>query len=251
MLLLNSESFPNYGLERFFEFAKKSGYDGVEIVVNSNFDTQNPDYLKILEKRYEIPIRAFALSQKNEENFTKPLEKLVHAFPGSTLNLNSAQTLSFKYRNWLKKEIPRLAQKFHLQICRKNAPFKLLMGIVPSRGENSLLALREKGSVCLDLSALWISREEIMRTIPFFGDSLKHVYLSNVSKGRPYTFPDSGVLPIESFLTRLGQRQFSGDFTMKISPKHLPGGDDEKIVQLLTQSREFFEKYFVKPQEDA
>lgn len=46
MLLLSSQSFPRYGLERFFDFAKKAGYKGVEISVNANYDTQNVEYLK-------------------------------------------------------------------------------------------------------------------------------------------------------------------------------------------------------------
>jgi sugar phosphate isomerase/epimerase len=225
-------------------FAQKSGFDGIELAINQNFDTQNPAYLKTLEKRYKMPIKAFSIGRKQEENLFEIFQSVVKEFPETTINLYSSEILSFKYKNWLEKIVPRLAKKYHLQFNRKNAPFKLVMGILPSRSENSLYALREAGKVCLDLSALWSSREEIMRTIDFLGEKLRHVYLSNVYHNISYFPPQQGVLPLESFLTKLQQNKFPGSFTIKISPKNLREGDDTKVESILTDAQEFWAKYF-------
>ena len=246
MLLLSSQSFPNYGLERFFAFTKKAGYDGVEIVVCDNYDTQNPKYLKDLEKRFKLPIRSFSLPKKNEEKYIEAFQEVVKEFRDVDINLSSPEILSFKYKKWIAKVVPRLSREYGLLFQRKNSPFRLFLGILPSRTENSLFSLREAGNVCLDVSALWESKEEIMRTISFLGKHLRHIYLSNVFKNVPYSLPQNGVLPLESFLTRLAQNKYAGDFTMRISPKRLSSDNEEKLIEELVGARKFFEKYFKK-----
>ena len=140
--------------------------------------------------------------------------------------------------------MPHLAKKYDLLFCRRNTPFKFYMGLFPQRSENSLFALREMGYVCLDVSALWMSKEEIMKSVKFLGNRLKHVYLSNVHNNSPYAPPRKGILPLESFLTKLAQVKFEGDFTIRIKPQKLREGDDEKMLEILIESRKFHEKYF-------
>jgi sugar phosphate isomerase/epimerase len=244
MLLLHSETLIHYGLDRVFELAKKAGFDGLEIAIGENLDTQNVKYLKKLEKRHKIRIKAFTLTSKKEEDFIKIFQNVVKKFPETSINLNSAEVLSFKYKNWITKIAPALAKKYNLEFNRKNSVFKTFFGIFPSRSENSLYSLRDAGKVCLDLSALWASKEEIMRSLQFLGKDLQHIYLSNVNKSTLYYPPQTGILPIESFLTRLKQNNFEGDFTIKITPKLCREGQDEKVIEILVESRKFFEKYF-------
>lgn len=246
MLLLHSQSFPHYGLERFFEFAQKVGFDGVEISVNENFDTQNAEYLKKLEKRYNMPIRAFSLPHKKEENFIEAFENVVKEFPKAHLNLASPQSFSFKYKRWIENMVPKLCKKYDLKLNRRNAPFQLIFGMIPERTENSLFSLREKGSVCLDLSALWASKQEIMRSIGFLNEKMRFVYLSNVNRNVPYAPLPVGVLPLESFLTKLAQNRYQGHFSLKINPRELHEGDDEKVIEVLKESKEFFDEYYTK-----
>lgn len=246
MLLLHSQSFPHYGLERFFRFAKEAGFDGVEVVINENFDTQNAAYLHELEERYDLPVKAFSLPHRREEEFFEILHEVVKEFPGTTLNVSSPQSFSFKYKRWMNSIVPKLAKKYELKVNRRNVPFQLMFGMIPERTENSLFSLREKGAVCLDLSALWASKEEAMRSIAFLGDNLRHVYLSNVHRNTPYSPLPKGILPLESFLTKLKQSHYHGDFTLKIAPAELHEGDDAKVMETLVESREFFEEYFGK-----
>ena len=249
MILIHSQSFPHYGLERFFEFAKKAGFDGVEIMVNENFDTQNPEYLKKLEKRFDLPIKAFSLPHKQEEEFVEVFQDTVKEFSGTYMNLSSPQSFAFKYKKWMENIVPKLCKKYNLKINRRNVPFQLMFGMIPERTENTLYSLREKGHVCLDISALWVNKEDIMRTVPYLGDKLRHIYLSNVQKNIPYSSLLTGILPLESFLTKLAQNRYSGLFTLKISPKALHEGNDEKVLEILKESKSFFDEYFTKKRE--
>ncbi len=246
MLLFHSNNLTHYGLERIFEFAKKAGYDGLEIGVDTIYDTQDATYLKKLEERYGIKIRAFSLSEKYEEKLMKNFQETVREFPGSTINLNPSHVLSFRYKKWLNKTLPKLAKKYDLKFCRKNTPVKMMLGFIPQRSDNSLEALKRNGNICLDLSALALSNEDIMRTVGDLNDHLQHIYLSNVSKGQSYALPNAGVLPIESFLVKLAHRGFTGSFTVKVRPQSLSEGDEDLLLEKMIKTRKFYEKYFTK-----
>lgn len=246
MLLFHTDNLTHYGLERVFEFAKDAGYDGIEVGIDGNYDTQNPVYLKKLEERYDIKIKAFSLSEKFEEKLMKNFQETVREFPGTTINLNPPPVLSFKYKKWIEQTIPKLAKKYDLKACRKNAPVKMIFGFIPKRSDNSLQSLKSKGNICLDLSALALSNEDIMHTVGGLGDHIKHVYLSNFSRHQAYALPTNGVLPVESFLVKLAQRGFKGSFTLKVNAHFLSEGKEELLQKKMKEVREFYEKYFVK-----
>jgi sugar phosphate isomerase/epimerase len=249
MLILTSGSFPHYGLERFFQFAKAGGFDGVEIVVNQNFDTHNQEYLKKLETEYELPIKAFSLPDKNAERYLEKFEKVVKHFPGVHLNLASPELFSHKYKTWIDKRIPRIAKAENLYFNRRNSEFKLLLGFIPLRAENSIFALRQAGYISLDLSALHSSNLDIIRSIRQSGSKLRHVYLSNVDRGQLYASLKNGVLPLESFLTKLKQQNYKGVFTLRLSPKAISEGNEERMNETLKLNREFFDKYYTNAKE--
>ncbi len=245
MILLHSQSFPHYGLDRFFGFAKSAGYDGVEILVTANYDTQNASYIKELEKRHDIRVKAFTLPSKVPIELLKGFQDVVKEFPQAKLNMFPAQSFSFTYKKWLENIAPKLCRKYDLKMNYRNMPIDFLLGVIPKNSENSLHSLREKGTICLDLSAVWSSKQDIMRTIHFLGDKLQSVYVSNVYQNRPYSRLETGILPIESFLTKLKQEKYKGQIVLNVSARDLQQGNDEKMVEVLKESRIFIEKYLI------
>lgn len=244
MLLFHTDNLPHYGLERIFRFAKQAGYDGLEIGVGPNLDTQSPDYIKELSERYDFPVKAFSIVTGHEETLSKAFQYTVREFEGSTMNLVPAGNLSFKYKNWMQEIVPKLARKYNLMACRRNVPMETMLGFLPGRSDNSVAALRQAGLVCLDLTALAKANDDIMKALQEAGSSLKHVYLSNVYQSVAYSSPVHGVLPLESFLTKLARADYHGNFTMYVNGKEFGEGDDERVLSKMIEAREFFEKYF-------
>ena len=244
MLILSSHSFVHYGMERFFAFAQELGFEGVEIVVNQNFDTQNPGYLRVLEKRSGVKIKIFSLPSNDPLPYISAFEKIVAEFSGSTINMASPEMFSFGYKNWIENGLPRLVKRHRLIFNRRNMPFKTFLGVIPTRSEGSLYTLREKGDVSLDLPALWQSNEDIMRAASFLAEKMQHVYLGNVHHGKMYTPLPQGILPIESFLNKLARENYLGDFTLKFNPQSVHEGHDDKMLEVINESKQFFEKYF-------
>lgn len=244
MLLLGSQSFPHYGLERFFAFAAKIGFHGVEIMVGPDFDSQNATYLKELEARFQMPIRAFSLPNTDADQFLVAFEKVLADFGGKTINLSPPDIFSFKYKRWIELAVPRFAKRHRLAFNRRNVPSKAYLGLIPARTQSSLQALREAGDVCLDLPACRSNGDDIMQAAGFLGEKLQHVYLGNVQHGIMYAPLPVGDLPVESFLTKLSREGYRGDFTLKLNPASMHAGDDELMLKTIKESYDFFFKYF-------
>lgn len=244
MLLLASQSFPHYGLERFFRFAKELGFQGVEIQISSNFDTQDPKYLHELEERYGVKIQIISLPSTGAENFIGAFERVVAEFPNVKVNVYSPEVFSSRYKTWMENSLPQLCQRYRMQMSRVTAPFKTMLGFLPSRTEGSLHALREAGNVSVDLVALWKSNEDIMRVPGFLRERMTHIYLANAQGGQGYVPLPHGVLPVESLLTKLAREDYRGDFTMKIAPQNMHEGNDERMKEVIRESKEFYDKYF-------
>lgn len=244
MLLFHTDNLPHYGLDRIFALAKKSGFDGIEIGVSHNLDSQNAAYIQELEKRHQINVHAFSITPKHEESVIQAFHHTAREFNKITLNLPVPKTLNHKYKKWFTEIAPKLAKKYHLTFCKKNVPTETVMGFLPGRSGNSLQELKASGGVCLDLTALAISNEEIMKSIDILSSNLRHVYLSNVYRDQSYYNLQKGVLPIESFLSKLARMGYRGDFSLYVKEKYLHAESEEKIIQSLIETRAFFDKYF-------
>ncbi len=251
MLLFHTDNLGHHGLETTFRLAKEAGFDGIEVGINHNFDTQNVEYLKSLEERYQIPIKAFSMATKGEEKLLKPFQETVKQFRNVTINIHAPDNLSFKYKKWVKEIAPKLAKKYNLTLCRRNVPFEAVLGIFPKRSENTLESLRAQGYVCADLTALGRSNVRIMESIKVLGTHLKHVYLSDVYKGQPYAFPGVGILELRDYLSKLAQIDYRGNFTLYVRGLHLKEGDDKKTLEKMIEAREFYEKYFIQELESG
>lgn len=244
MLLFHSDNLPHHGLERTFQLAKEAGFAGMEIGINQNVDTHNPDYLKILEKRFNLPIKAFSLNESKDETLIKVFQGTVREFSNCTLNLHTASPFAFKYQRWLKEIAPKLAKKYQHRLCFRNLPQESIMGVIPKRRFNNLDSLKNQGLVCLDLTALALGNNDIMQAITILKGKMKHIYLSNVYRRTPYSLPDRGVLPVESFLTKLAKLGYSGDFTVKVSSKSLQEGDEASTLEKMQETVSFYKNYF-------
>jgi hypothetical protein len=51
-------------------------------------------------------------------------------------------------------------------------------------------------------------------------------------------------MPLESFLIRLKEAGYPGEFTLDISPESLSAGDDEKVEKRIMRAEEYLRRYF-------
>lgn len=247
LITLSTDSLQGYGVNRIFRFVKEAGYDGVDLAIDpKNWDTQNAEYLNKLVEETGLPIVSLQTPMNaNPKTIVRAVEmakelgvKIIVVQPPRLLNLS--------YIRWLTNEVPKIRQKEDLSIALENAPSDTFLGIIPEHAMQSLTDLKKFKHAALDTSRVAFKKDDLIRVYNVLKKFLVHVHLSNVKKGKGYALPDEGVLPLESFLTKLRQDGYKGAISFKIHPKFMQVGDDKKVMRHLEECKKYYETYFVK-----
>lgn len=248
MIALHTNSLRKYGLNRIFEFAKEAGYDGIEIGVSKNdFDTQNAEYIKKLSEEYKMPVLALHSPVNGTQKSVTHVAEMAAYLDCPVVVITPPKLLDFKFTNWLKKEIPKLQKKKHVQLTLVNAPGKTMLGFLPERAMNSIADMKKFGMVTLDCSSTTSKRwGNLMSVYEHLGKLVMHVHLSNVNKHKEYALPNEGILPLESFLRKLATKGYKGSISVRVRPNELGAGDDAKVLKNLKKVREFINEFYKK-----
>ncbi|MDH5596609.1 MAG: sugar phosphate isomerase/epimerase [Candidatus Peregrinibacteria bacterium] len=246
MIALHTNSLSKYGLNRIFEFAKKAGYDGIEIGVDkSNFDTQNAEYIKKLSEEYNLPILALHSPINSTAKSVRHVIEMAEYLKCPVVVITPPKLLDFKFANWLKKETPKIRKKKHIQIAMVNAPGKTVLGFLPDRAMNSVADLKKFGMVALDCSSAASKKwGNLMSVYNHLSKIVVHVHLSNINKHKEYSLPNEGILPLESFLKKLKSTGYKGSISLRVRPTELNAGDDDKVISSLKKAKEFIDEFY-------
>lgn len=250
MIILCTESLRGYGLNRIFELAKNAEYDGIDLSVNFGiFDSCNAAYIKKLSQEYNMPVHAVSAPDQVAAKRIKELVEMTKEIGAKILILQPPKILDFKLASWLKKEIPILREKEFLSIALENAPAGTLLGFIPEHAMSNTQDLKNFKHISLDTARIGEKKQDLMRAYAAFKKYLVHIHLSNVFHGKKYCPPQEGIMPLESFLTKLKQDKYPGAISIKILPKFLhAGASDETVVDDLKRTKKYYEKYYANVQ---
>ncbi|MDF2379775.1 MAG: sugar phosphate isomerase/epimerase [Candidatus Gracilibacteria bacterium] len=244
MVLLSTDSLKGYGLSRIFRFAKEVGFDGIEVALDLHlFDTQNAEYLNELQKEHGLKIRVVRTFRNSTVKQSSLALEIAQDVGAKMVILDPPKIFDFTYKSWLKKEVPKLRKKYQLDIALKNGGSEYTLGFIPGRSMTSVADLQNFEQVCLDISNLYGKNQDLMRVYDVLKPHLKHVHLSNVDKGKEGSMLDKGIMPLESFLTKLKGDQYKGDVSLVVRPRALGVGDDRIMMRSLEKSLGFVKKY--------
>jgi len=247
MITLHTESLNKYGLNRIFELAKKANYEGIEIGVNkNNYDTQNAEYIKNLSEKYKLPIVALHTPLKGSAKSVEHVIEMAVYLKCPVVIVSPPNFLDFKFTNWLKKEVPKLRKKKNIQIALANAPGKTLLGFLPAKSLNNITDLKKFGMVALDCSSTVSKKWDLIRIYEHLKKLIVHVHLSNVHRHKEYSLPNEGILPLESLIRKLKTNDYKGAISLRVNPKELSAGDDDKVVKTLKKVKEFINEFYCK-----
>lgn len=245
MLLLCTESLRGYGLNRIFELAKKAGYDGIDLSINyGQFDTYNTSYIKKLIKEYDIPVHSVSGPDQIASKRIKEMIKMAKAIDAKVVIIQPPRIHELKLASWLKKEIPKIREKEFISIALENAPAGTILGFIPERAMSNTQDMKRFKHISLDTARIGNKKQDLMRIYSALKKYLVHVHLSNLYKGKKYAPLHEGIMPLESFLTKLKQDKYPGAISIKILPKYLHAGDDELLLEELKRNKRYYEKYY-------
>lgn len=246
MLILCTDSLKGYGLHRIFEIAKTANYDGLDLAVHFDlYDTFNEEYLNKLQSEFGITIHTVSAPPDISSEQIIKLVKLTKALNAKILVLQPPKYLDSKLTKWMKKEIPALREKEKISIALENSPAgTFLLGILPSHALSNSEDLKKFKHIALDTSRLGEKKQDLIRSYAIFRKFLVNVHLSNIEHGKKYAPPQNGILPLESFLSKLKQDDYPGAISLKVLPKALGAGSDERVFESLKKAKNFIDKFY-------
>jgi sugar phosphate isomerase/epimerase len=245
MLALSTDSLKGYGLNRIFGIVKAAGYDSIDLAIDpKNYDTQNIEYVKSLVDQTGLPVSAIQAPPVSSPKKIMATVNMAKLLGTRIIIIQPPKIFDFKYIQWLKNEIPKIRQKENISIALENAPSQTFLGIIPEHAMGNILDLKKFKHACIDTSRVAQKRDDLIRIYKALQKYLVHVHLSNVKAGKSYYLPDKGILPIESFLTKLKQDGFPGTVSIKVNSKFIDAGEDEKVMKHLAEMKLFYDTYF-------
>ncbi len=249
MLVLCTDSLKGYGLNRIFNFVKQAGYGGVDLQIDfKNFDSQNTEYVKLLSDQYQIPVVAIQAPPVSSPKKLMECVKMAKTLGCRIVVVQPPKIFDFKYIQWLKNEIPKIRQKENISIALENAPSETFLGIIPEHAMGNVNEMKKFKHACIDTTRVAQKHDDLIRIYKTLKKFLVHVHLSNVKLGKQYYLPNEGILPIESFLTKLKQDSWPGNIAVKVNPKFIEAGNDENVLKKLLEIKKFYDTYFTNVQ---
>jgi sugar phosphate isomerase/epimerase len=278
LIALSTGSLFSYGLNRTFDLASRAGFDGVEVLVDQRWDTRQPDYLSSLQRQYGIPIVSLhspfvAGVQGWEHDQLRRLKRTVdlaarvgaahvvahlpyrfaYVWINSTSLLDKAISFPLPspnrdadYREYLIHDLERLQAETGVTVVVENLPCRRLGWITYNGYQmNTIDQWGSFSSLNLDTTHLGTWGHDILATYDHLGSRVKHVHLSNYN-GKEHRLLWDGELPLDSFLHRLRESQFSGILCVELDPESLDAADESKALKNLVRCREFCEEHFDK-----
>jgi len=246
VLTLSTDTLKGYSLDRIFRFAKELEIDGIDLAIDlKQYDTLSADYLIELKEKYKLPITSIQTPSVSSINTVLSAIELAKKINCRIIIVQPPKLLNHKYASWLKKKVPLIRKKESISIALENAPNKTYLGFIPEYTMNNLNELKNFKHACLDTTRVAQRKEDLIRVYTVLKDYLVHIHLSNMYRNKSYYLPQTGVLPMESFLAKLKQENYKGAISIKVNPKHIEAEDAEKAKTNLKDIKKFYEKYFI------
>ena len=253
MLLLSTSSLQWYGLHRIFDFAKKSGFDWLDLSLNSfNHDLWDEEYIKYLSNSFDLPVLSITAPPKwmNEKKVDK-IVKIASALKAQVLNF-SPPHISDKNTTWYSRYLLKVKRDTHLSISIQNVDPKFIFFLIPEYKNTALAEIKKlTGETTLDLSAIDSSSwYDILKAQKLLWSSLKNIFLSDRHGNQHGVLPGwawwgISYLPLESFFYKLKTTWYNWFITLKVKPTELGAWNEDRVIQNLEFVKSYYEKHFL------
>ncbi len=267
---LSTGSLHCYGLARVFELAAATGFDAVEIMVDGQWDTRHPAYLRRLSRESGLPIVAvhnpflpyipgwptdpvdrLRLSAALAREVGAPLV-VAHlplrvrgawvepiGFKASHLLLLIPLPGQSSYRRFLLNGLACFEAEEGIVVAVENMPIRRLLGLnLDIHALNRIEFLATLPHVTLDTTHLGTRGLDPLAVYEQLKDRVVHIHLSDFKK-QEHLLPGEGHLPLGQLLERLAHDGYNGAVTVELGPEALQAEDEDRVRERLGQALAF------------
>lgn len=245
-LLLSTGAFPGFSIENSLSLARDVGAEGVELMLTPRLGRIDPDYIRLLEDRYETPIRSV--------HTTLRLRHVSPELAARDIERSARFAANFMQCDVLVVHTPNV-QSLHESPGR--CWFDAVTAAVEiSRGAQFAVAIENSGRSTAKTPTwafdhphrlLWLTEEwdlritydtahadsrnwDLLETLRTLEPRVVNIHLSDVNRTRNSRFgllnamtrdhqlPGDGDLPLDELIERLASAQYDGAVTLELSP---------------------------------
>ncbi len=235
---LSSGSLFTLPLQRAFELAVASGFDGVELIINQDFQRVNP--VKVVRSLQEIaPINSIHAPFMPLDGWGGPMESL-------QLSINlAAETgiplVNFHPPSWMGLEIGFWRWLYKVQDFQKEVgldsqvlvtienmpwvgPFGMNPNILSSTQDMIRFINDHNLYLTFDTTHMGSGKANFIDDFYQFYNSgrIRNIHFSDYGYGKEHLVPGQGYLPITRFLNHLQQTDYHGCITLEMNPHEFP-----------------------------
>ncbi len=252
-LILSAGSLYTLPMPRVFEMARETGFDGMEVIINQDFQYgRNLALLRELQQTLPIfSLHAPFMILDNWGNKIDQLRKtadlaLEAGIPLITFHPPSWAALEWRFLRYLRsvddfqEEIGRNQVTITIENMPCSGPLKMNTYMLNRTG--SMIDFLQKHNLFLtfDTAHMGTSRANFLVDFHHFYDSgmMRHIHFSDYANGREHLLPGHGSLPLTRFLNHLRETDYDQTLTLELSPHEFPEGE-EMIVATLAEIHDY------------
>lgn len=255
--LFSTGSLHNYGLDHCMALAARTGFDGLEVVVDARWDTRQADYLVELTNRYSLPVVALHAPFDSAALPGWPADPLsriaatvelaeavdaqivvhhlpprwwIRRSPGRGSASSAPAPGEDAYRRWMLDGYRTIQAGTTVRLCVENLPAIRVLGrrLNPALW-NTPAEIGRFSSITMDTTHLGTWGFDPLAYYEELADHIAHVHLSNFN-GRQHRRPEEGRLALDRLLARMRARGYSGAVTLELRPDALEAGAPDATV---------------------
>jgi sugar phosphate isomerase/epimerase len=227
-VLLSTAAFFAQPIARTFRLAADAGYDGVEVMVTKDPDSQDAARIAALAAAFGLEVRALhapCLLLTRTVWGIDPVGKIERSIEAAA-DLEVPLVIAHppyrwqrRYRRWLAEQLPSFEARRGVRVAVENMfPVHVGRRALSFHTDHDLDELDGLPHVVLDTSHAAVARHDPVDVRRRFADRLRHVHLSdNAGRGWDSHLPlGEGVLDLDAFLTDLATSSYEGAVSLEV-----------------------------------
>lgn len=254
---LSSGSLFTLPLRRAFEIAAEAGFDGVELIINQDFQRVNP--IKLVKSLQAIcPINSIHAPFMPLDGWGGPVQSLYHSVDLAAET--GIALVNFHPPSWLGGEIgfwrwlykirdfqKEIGLDGQVMVTLENMPwvgnrYKINPNILSSSRDMLTFIQEHNLLLTFDTTHMGSGRANFINDFYLFYESgrMRNVHFSDYGFGREHLIPGHGRLPLTRFLNHLKHTDYQGCVTLEVSPHEFPKNEQiilQALKEILTYMR--------------
>jgi len=249
-----------FPLNKALLMARDAGFDGVELIINQDF--QRVNNRKLLSELAEImpilSIHAPFMPLDGWGNMVDSLKRSVELASwcgAQVVNFHPPSWLGFELKFWrwmyrvvdFQKEVGQGGVTVTLENMPWVGRFKINQYIMSHTGKMIEFLQERNLYLTFDCTHMGSGKANFINDFYLFYNSgrIKNIHFSDYGHGREHLLPGHGILPLTRFLNHLRSSDYQDTLTLELSPHEFPR-DPSIIIESLKEIREYLRQETAK-----